>query len=125
MQQPVNAKKLYYEITVSIGHGKLSRTGRNMLIKLADGAINAYTYYNPDDKHDCYQGGLLALLKGWYKCSDERSENYFAYLTEIFKRGATEAMNELSKRKGIDKKTETVKVYSIQSLNDGMGMPNI
>jgi len=124
-QKPTNAKELYYEITISMGKGKLSRRGKNMLITLADGAINAYTYYNIDDKHDCYQGGLLALLKGWYKCFDDRSENYFAYLTEIFKRGATETMNEISKKKGIDKKTENIKMYSMQSLNDGMGMTNI
>jgi len=119
----LSPRKLFCEIIVSKAQGKLTRKGQSMLILLADRTIEKFKYFNPDDRHDCYQQGLYDLFKNWHLFNEEKSENAFAYLTEIFKRGATQGLNQIHKRKGIDK--GNVKVYSIDNLNDGQGMHNI
>jgi hypothetical protein len=119
----ISPKKLYYEIIVSKAQGKLTRKAESMLILLADKTIQKFTYYNPDDKYDCYQQGLYDLFKNWHNFNEEKSENTFAYLTEVFKRGATQGLNKIHKRKGMY--GENIKVYSIDGLNEGQGMHNI
>lgn len=119
----LSPKKLYVEIVVSKALGSLTPTAEGMLILLADRTIKKFKYYNPDDRFDCYQQGLYDLFKNWYLFNEEKSENVFAYLTEIFKRGATQGLNQIHKRKGIVDKS--IKVYSIDSINDGQGMHNI
>ena len=119
----LSPKKLFCEIIISKAQGNLTRTAEKMLILLADRTIEKFKYYNSDDKHDCYQQGLFDLFKNWHLFNEEKSENAFAYLTEIFKRGATQGLNKLHKRKGSD--GTAIKVYSIDSINDGQGMHNI
>ena len=119
----LSPKKLFCEIIVSKAQGKLTRKAQGMLILLADRTIEKFKYYNPDDRHDCYQQGLYDLFKNWYLFNEEKSVNAFAYLTEIFKRGATQGLNQIHKKKGND--MGSIKVYSIDSLNDGQGMHNI
>ena len=119
----LSPKKLFCEIIVSKAQGNLTREANRMLILLADKTIEKFKYYNPDDKLDCYQQGLFDLFKNWHLFNAEKSENSFAYLTEIFKRGATQGLNKLHKRKGSD--GYPIKVYSIDSINDGQGMHNI
>ena len=119
----LSPKKLYKEILISKALGALTPKAQNMLILLADKTIKKFTYYNPDDRFDCYQQGLYDLFKNWYLFNEGKSENAFAYLTEIFKRGATQGLNKIHKKKGsVDK---SIKVYSIDSINDGQGMHNI
>lgn len=116
-------KKLYCEIIISKAQGNLTRKGQKMLILLADKTIEKFKYYNPDDKLDCYQQGLFDLFRNWHLFNADKSENSFSYLTEVFKRGATQGLNKLHKRKGSD--GSAIKVYSIDSINDGQGMHNI
>jgi hypothetical protein len=119
----LSPKKLYCEVIVSKAQGRLTRRAQSMLILLADRTIKKLTYYNPDDRFDCYQQGLYDLFKNWHNFNEEKSENSFAYLTEIFKRGATQGLNKIHKRKGSD--GQSIKVYSIDNINDGQGMHNI
>lgn len=120
----IQPKQLYIEIVISKARGSLTRNAKNMLILLADRTIKKFRYYNPDDRFDCYQQGLYNLFKNWHLFNEEKSNNTFAYLTEIFKRGATQGLNQIHKRKGITGE-DSVKVYSIDSINDGQGMHNI
>lgn len=119
----LSPKKLFCEIIVSKAQGRLTREASKMLILLADRTIDKFRYYNPDDKLDCYQQGVYDLFKNWHLFNSDKSENSFAYLTEIFKRGATQGLNRLYKRKGYD--GTSIKIYSIDSINDGQGMHNI
>ena len=123
MAMYLSPRKLYVEIIISKALGKLTPTAEKYLILLAGRTIEKFKYYNQDDKDDCYQQGLYDLFKNWYLFNEEKSENTFAYLTEIFKRGATQGLNQLRKRKGLT--DEKVTVYSIDSINDGQGMHNI
>jgi len=119
----LNSKELFCEIKVSIAKGKLTKRGEKMLILLADKTINKFTYYYQEDRLDCYQQGIYSLFKNWHLFNEERSENAFAYLTEIFKRGATQGLNQLHKKKGNEK--TTIRTFSLDNINDGQGIYNI
>jgi hypothetical protein len=114
--------ELYYEIIVSKGTGRLTRKSKKMLELLAKRTIKKMRYYNPEDRHDCYQSGLLDMFANWQSFNEEKSRNPFAYFTEIFKRGLAKGLNELYNKRGGDDHT---KVYSIDSINDGQGMHNL
>ena len=119
----ISSKELYCEIIISQARGNLSRRAKDMLILLGERTIEKFTYFNPDDKFDCFQQGLYDLFKNWHLFNSQKSENTFAYLTEVFKRGATQGLNMLHKRKGVE--GYDLKVYSIDGINDGEGMHNI
>lgn len=116
--------ELYYEIIVSKATGSLTRKSQKMLELLAKKTIKKMRYYNPDDRFDCYQSGILDMFDNWQSFNEEKSKNPFAYFTEIFKRGIAKGLNQIHNRRGI-KDGDSIKVYSIDSLNDGSGMHNI
>lgn len=117
-------KELYYEVIVSKARGRLTRKTEKMLELLAKRTIKKMRYWNPDDRFDCYQSGLLDMFDNWYNFNEEKSKNPFAYFTEIFKRGMAKGFNELYKRKGSNDDF-TPQVFSLNSINDGQGMHNI
>lgn len=116
-------KDLYYEIVVSKAQGRLTKNAENMLILLGNKTIKKMRYDNNDLKLDCLQDGLLDMFTSWLSFNEEKSENSFAYFTEIFKRGITRGFNSITKHKGDDEKN--IKTISINSSNNGNGLHNI
>lgn len=118
----LNNKDFYYEIIVSKAKGKLSYKAEKMIALLGQNAIKrkSRSFPNEDDKWDCMQSGLLDMYANWFKFDETKSTNAFAYFTEVFKRGMAKGWNELFKKKG----NNDIKLISIESSNDGMGMPN-
>ncbi len=94
----LNNKELYKEIIISKAMGKLTKDAEKMLILLAKNVIKRFYYQRPDDKLDCYQNGLLMMFKHWYSFDEIKSQNAFAYYTEIFKRGVAAGYNQLYKK---------------------------
>lgn len=127
MEQPkvhyLHNKDLYIEIMVSKSQGKLTEQAKLMLEILAKKTIKKMRYYNNDDRQDCFQGGLLDMFCNWYNFNDEKSDNPFAYFTEIFKRGTAKAFNEIYKKKGDN--DNLIRLVSIESSNDGHGLHSI
>lgn len=119
----ISKSELYAEIVVSKGTGKLTERAKELLTLLAYKAICKNRYYYEEDAMDCLQTGLLNLFSNWYKFSPERSDNAFAYLTEIFKRGTTAGLWEIYKKKGDP--DNKIKIVQIHSANDGEGMFNL
>ena len=124
---PVNAKKFTYEIIISKGKGKLTRNAENMIIILATNAIRKKPFYNPDDKDDCLQLSLFNMFNNWHNFNPDKTDNAFAYFTEIAKRSWTEMLNFIHNKKGLkpgDQKN--IKLISMNSINiDGGGMYNL
>lgn len=116
-------KDLFIEIVISKAQGKLTNQAKIMLELLAKRTIKKMKYWNPDDRMDCYQSGLLDMFDNWYNFNEEKSENSFAYFTEIFKRGLAKGYNSLYKRKGDN--NNSIRVISIDSSNDGNGLHSI
>ena len=121
----IDNKELYYEIIVSKARGRLTRKSVKMLELLGSEAIKRMSrrFFTHDDQMDCYQSGLLKMYQNWYNFNEMKSENAFAYYTEIFKRALTEQFNELYKKKGDHE--HNVKLISIQGSNEGQGLHSI
>lgn len=115
--------ELYREIVISKARGRLTRKGEQMLILLANKSIEKMNYRDKNDKYDCLQTALLDMFSNWYLFNEDAYDNPFAYFTELFKRGIARGHNMLFSKKGDD--DNTIRIYSIDSLNDGGGMHNI
>lgn len=116
-------KDLYAEIVISKGRGILTGKAKQMLETLAKRTIRKMKYQNEDDRDDCLQAGLLDMFSNWPNFNEEKSENAFAYFTEIFKRGMAKGFNELHLRKG--DKEKSYRTISIESSNEGAGLYSI
>lgn len=122
----VNAKKLTYHIILSKGRGKLTKEAENMLIDLAQNAIRKKTYFYPEDKDDCMQMSLFNMLNNWQSFNPDKTDNAFAYFTEIHKRSTAEMINILYMKKGLNKDDQKyVRTISINNVNGGQGMYNM
>ncbi len=116
-------KDFYNEIIKSKELDELTPQAQQMMILLANKTIKKMRYYNPIDKEDCLQTGLMIMFSNWRNFDETKSTNAFAYFTEVFKRGIAKGFNEIYKLKGDpDRKIKTV---SIQSSNDGEGIYNL
>jgi hypothetical protein len=108
---------------VSKAQGKLTYKAEKMLEILGKEAIKKMTYWRSDDKKDCYQSGLLDMYQNWYNFNEEKSNNAFAYFTEVFKRGLAKGFNQLYSKKGDG--DNQIKLISIDGSNDGSGLHSI
>lgn len=116
-------KDLLAEILVSKETGELTYKAQEMFQLLAQRTIRKMRYYNPCDKDDCMQTGLLDMFANWRNFDVEKSRNAFAYFTEIFKRGIARGYGELYKKKGDP--DGLYRHISIESSNEGDGIYNI
>jgi len=116
-------KDFLEEIVKSKKQGELTENAKEMLILLGNKCIKKMKYYNPIDREDCLQTGYLVMFSNWHNFDENKSQNAFAYFTEVFKRAIAKGFNELNRKKGdLD---NTIKHVSIQSSNDGEGIYNI
>ena len=75
--------------------------------------IKKFSYTNPDDKLDCYQEGVYQLFKNWHTFDELKSDNPFAYFTEIFKRGVAAGFNRVHiKKSGEYMMSKTVSIHN-------------
>lgn len=122
----VDAKQLTYEIIISKGLGKLTRKAENIIIELGANAIRKKTYFDEKDKEDSLQTAYLNMLTNWQSFNPDKTNNAFAYLTEIHKRSTTEFINAWYNKKGLKKEEQSyIKSISINSANNGQGMHNM
>lgn len=117
----ISNKELYVEIMISKAKGYLTKRAEEMLKLLADRVILKMRYQNDDDMMDCYQTGLLDLFTNWYLFNEKKSTaGPFPYYTEIFKRALCRSYNQLH-----NKRNDDIKILSLDSSNDGMGIHTI
>lgn len=124
----VPATKFTYQIILSKGLGKLTRSAELMIIDLANNAVRrkAADFKCIEDKEDAVQTGLFNMLNMWYNFNPEKTDSAFNYFTEILKRGMSEAINTLYNKKGLKPEEQhTIKTYSIDRMNQGEGMHNL
>lgn len=129
-QKPVKVHPIQftYEIILSKGIGKLTRKSEKMMIDLAYNAINKDIYHNypEDDKMDMLQTGIFNILNNFQNFNPDKTNNSFAYFTEIFKRGTNEAYNQLYNKKGLKRQeSDGLKFFSLDRMNQGDGMFNM
>jgi hypothetical protein len=88
--------------------GELSPRAIDYFILLANRAILKLTFSNPLDKEDCIQSALLDLLRYWRNFNEEKSNNAFAYFTQIAKNGYAKEYKKIHKHIGKGEKVEFI-----------------
>lgn len=88
--------------------GELSPKAIEYFILLSNRAIQKLTFTNPLDKEDCIQSAMLDLLRYWQNFNEEKSNNAFAYFTQIVKNGYAKEYKKLYKHIGKGEKIEFV-----------------
>ena len=95
----VTNKTLVPEIIKSKEQGKLTKEAIKMLIMLSERAIRKLQYKNPEDRRDCLAFAQMDLFKYWDRFNPEKSNNAFAYYTQIAKKGYAKGWNKLHPKK--------------------------
>lgn len=114
----LNNRDLLEEIIKSQEQDELTPKALKMLMMLAERASNKLIYYNPNDKADCIAFAHMDLYRYWRNFNPEKSNNAFAYFTEIAKKGFAKGWNKLHPKKytgtvSIDGSTTSDGIYSL------------
>ncbi len=124
--QKVDSIKFTYEIILCKGKGKLSNKANTMIEDLVTNAINKKIYKDPLNKQDSIQTSYLNILLNQTSFNPDKTDNAFAYFTEIHKRSTAEFINFQNNKKGYKKnESKFIKTFSINSANNGDGMYNV
>tara|TARA_Y100000389_G_scaffold196351_1_gene229154 strand:+ start:1367 stop:1723 length:357 start_codon:yes stop_codon:yes gene_type:complete len=95
----LNNGDLLQEIVKSQEQDELTPKALKMLMMLAERSSAKLTYRNPEDRKDCIACAYMDLYRYWRNFNPEKSNNAFAYFTEIAKRGFAKGWNKLHPKK--------------------------
>jgi|TARA_B100001173_G_scaffold293808_1_gene287206 hypothetical protein len=95
----VTNKNLVPEIIKSQEQGELTKEAIKMLISISERAIAKLRYKDPEDRRDCLAFAQMDLFKYWDRFNVEKSNNAFAYYTQIAKKGYAKGWNKLHPKK--------------------------
>ena len=124
MAKYLDDDRLYYEIVLSKGKGKLTRKAEKMLILIGTKTITKKerSYKSQDDRNDCLQQGLFMMFQNWKNFNEKRYKNALPYFTEIFKRAMAQGLKDIY---NIKNNKDKIIMISLDSSNDGQGLHNI
>jgi DNA-directed RNA polymerase specialized sigma subunit len=95
MPHHVKNKDLREEIIICKEKNELSATALDMFMLMADRFSNKLTYVYPEDKQDCIQSAVIDCYLYWRGYDPEKSQNAFAYYTQIIKNGFAKGWRKL------------------------------
>ena len=95
----LNNKDLLEEIKKSKEKGELTPKALEFLMLLAEKCSLKLSYNNYLDKEDCIAFAKMDLFKYWNSFNPDKSDNPFAYYTEVAKRGFAKGWNKLHPKK--------------------------
>lgn len=111
----INNKEFTAEIVACKITGELSNQAVNYFIILANRAILKLKHSNPLDREDCIQSALLDCVRYWKNFDSEKSNNAFAYFTQLCKNGYAKEYKKIYKHIGKDDK---VTIISLSTSGD-------
>jgi hypothetical protein len=91
----VRNKDLLEEIIKSKAEDKLTDKAVKMLMLINTRSNEKLSYRNPMDREDCLQGGIMDCLRYWRSFDPAKSDQAFAYFTQICKFGQAKTFNVL------------------------------
>lgn len=83
----VKNSDLLKEIIVSKEKGSLTPKALDMLMRIANESNKRLRYKNPLDKEDCISGAIEDLLRYWDRFDPAKSNNPFAFYSQMAKHG--------------------------------------
>ena len=87
MSKYIDQKKLFEEILKSKEKNELTPEALNMLILIANELSKVLKFKYEEDRKDCIAFAIEDLIRYWRNFNPERSNNAFAYYTQIAKNG--------------------------------------
>ncbi len=91
-------KNLLSEFYRSKERGELTPEMVKMFQLLVERISRKMYYKNPEDRKDAMQQALFQLCRAWGNFNPERSDNPFAYYTQVAKVGMAQGWNQLHPR---------------------------
>ena len=95
MAHHVKNKDLREEIIRCKEKDELSPEALAMLMLMAEKFALKLTYVYPEDKKDCIQFAVMDCFQYWRGYNPEKSQNAFAYYTQIIKNGFAKGWRKL------------------------------
>lgn len=95
MIQYVKNADLRSEIIKSKEQDKLTKEALDMLILMSKKFSNKLYYVYPEDREDCIASSIADCYKYWRGYDPNKSDNAFAYFTQIVKMGAVKMWRKL------------------------------
>ena len=83
----VKNKELKRALMESKENGELTREAIGMFMLIVEGMSKTHSYRDIEDKEDCMASGLEDLVKYWNRYSPEKSDNAFAFISQIAHNG--------------------------------------
>lgn len=111
----VKNKDLREELIKSKENDKLSAEALDMFILMANKFSQKFKYIYPEDREDCISFAVMDCYRYWKGYDPEKSQNAFAYVTQIIKNGFAKGWRQLYGNFPKSKKTSisNSKIYSI------------
>lgn len=116
MSKYIDQKKLFEEILKSKEKNELTPEALKMLILIANELSKVLKFKYEEDRQDCIAFAIEDLIRYWRNFNPERSNNAFAYYTQIAKNGLAKGWKKLRGR------TQNIKIINI---NETEGLSNI
>lgn len=91
----VKNSDLMIAIVESKTRGKLTPEAISMFYLMIQGISKKMAYKDPEDKEDCMAFAMEDLCKYWNRFNPEKSNNPFAYFTQIAKNGFAKGWKKL------------------------------
>ena len=88
-------KNLLHEYHRSMERGEMTPELVKMFELLVNRISSKFYYRIEEDRKDAKQNALYHLCRSWHKFNPERSDNPFAYYTQIAKMGFAQGWNQL------------------------------
>ena len=115
MPQHVKNKDLREALVESKEKDQLTPQALDMIILMAEKFSLRYSYNYPEDRQDCISFAIMDCYQYWRGYNPEKSQNAFAYITQIisngFKKGWRKLYGNMPKSKKIS--VSHNKIYSL------------
>lgn len=111
----VKNKDLREELIKSKAQDKLTPEALAMFMLMSKKFANKLTYIYEDDKKDCISFAIMDCYQYWRGYNPEKSQNAFAYFTQIIKNGFAKGWRKLYGNMPKSRKisTSSNKIYNI------------
>lgn len=102
MAQYVSNKELLKEIIESKKNDELTPRAVELICKMSNEMSKVLKYKYPEDKEDCVAAGIADVIRNWRNFDPQKSENVFAYYSQVIKNGMAKMWNTIHNQKTSD-----------------------
>ena len=95
MAQYVNNRELLEAIVISKDRGELSPAALKMLDRMVKEISKVFKYKMEEDREDCMAFAMEDVIKYWDRFNPEKSNNAFAFYTQMIKNGYAKGWRRL------------------------------